>query len=773
MTATSTRPARARATSRLADPATPAASPLRLTLTTAAALLVSLGGLHELLADAAWWFVSSLVALAVLGASALVRHYSRRAYLPLVGGALALVVTVTLFFADGTAIFGVVPTFGTFAKFGALLDSGGASIQSQGVPATAIPGILFILAMAAGFLALVLDAVLFLVRMPALTGVPLLAVVAAPGFVNPEFTDAAFFILAGGAWLLIVFSTSSRAQPLVAFSVGAVAVVAGLVLPLALPPVDPDVNASSGLGYTTGLNPIIDLGSDLRRPTAVLALTYTTTSKDRQYLRMATLDDFTSKAWEPTLGSGNRQTQPETIASAPGRADDVPVVKSTTTVKVGNVTGRWLPVPYAPTKVTGLVGSWVWDPETLNVRTLRSNVRGQEYKATTEAAVPTSAQLRAADQVVTPELERYLEVPESLPEIVSTTALAVTAGAATNYDKAVALQSYFRDGEFSYSEDAPVKGDYDGTSAQVIARFLAEKKGYCVHFASAMAAMSRTLGIPARIAVGFTTGALVDGSAGKPEYRVTTDELHAWPELYFAGVGWTRFEPTVGRNNVPEYSDAAIDNPATPGIDESTTSPTPVAPADVAPQRDDAGSVTGSAAKSAANGNVVILSLAALAILAALGIPALARLARRRARLRALAHGGSALDAWDEIRDTALDLGWRITDAETPREFADRLTCDAASPEFAATGPIGGMPVTGEAATAALARLRVAVERESFAGSGSAAATSATPDVRIVRAALRSGVDWRIRVRADLVPASILSRWFEVGARWRRSGAGG
>jgi transglutaminase-like putative cysteine protease len=751
----------------------PSVPGLRTSAALAVALLLAFGGLGRLLEGSTWWLVCSVVVLVVLGVVAGVRHATRRELLPTAAGAVALVGVVTLFTAADTALLGIIPTPATPGRFGELLSAGAASIQEQGVPATVVPGILLILAVSAGVVALAADALAIVGRAPALTGVPLLAVVAAPGFVDPDYTDPIFFVVTAGAWLLVLFVASARVQPGVAFAIGAGAIVAALVVPLVLPPVLPVDGDADGQGYATGLNPIVELGNDLRRDAPVVALTYTTTSKDRQYLRMATLEEFDDAAWAPTIGR-EAVPDPEEIAPDPDRAADIPVAASSTEVSVGNVRGRWLPLPYAPRSVTGLVGTWTWDPETLNVRTARSSVRGQVYTVTTETAAPTSDQLRAADPVVDPDLQRYLELPRRLPPVVAETAAQVTAAATTNYDRAIALQGYFRGGDFVYSEEAPVDEGYDGTSATVIGRFLEAKSGYCVHFASAMAAMARTLGIPARIAVGFTTGAEIDNpAAGESEFRVTTDDLHAWPELHFAGVGWVRFEPTVGRTNVPEYIDAVQDDPATPGIDESTAT---AAPADAAPDpeagRPDSGDVPTATADRGPDWNAIILSIAGLVLLTALAVPAVARVARRRSRLHDLARDGSVLGAWEEVRDTALDLGWRLTDAETPREFAERLTTSGTV--FTATGPIGGLPVTDADAVAALERLRAAVELESFARVGGAApggrprgAGGDPRDVHLVVDALRAGVSRGVRVRAALAPASVLVRWFAVGARRR------
>jgi len=754
------RPPRERRTSR------PPIPTLRLFAVSALAVLVALGGLGRLLDGFGWWLVSAGVVLAVLGATALVRSLSRRAAAPLAAGALVLLGVLTLVFAADTAILGVVPTTDTADRFDALLSAGAASIQEQGVPADPVPGILFILAAAAGLVALAVDAFVFVARTPALVGVPLLLVVAAPGFVRPEFTDPLAFVLVSAVWLLLVYATSARAQPAVAFGFGAVAIVAALVVPLALPPVEAPRNSVSAEGYSTGLNPIIDLGNDLRRSDPVVALTYTTTAEDREYLRMTTLDEFTESQWSPRVGSGSDENDPESISPAPGRSSDVPVLESETTVQMGNVRGRWLPVPYAPTRVTGLVGSWVWDPETLNLRTARSSVRGQEYTVQSVQAAPTSDQLRAVDAAVAPGLSQYLELPEALPPIVAQQALEAVGGAVSNYDKAVALQQYFRSGDFTYSEDAPVDGDYDGTSAEVIGTFLTEKSGYCVHFSSAMAAMARTLGIPARIAVGFTTGVLSDTTdEGDSEYTVTTDDLHAWPELYFDSVGWVRFEPTVGRGTTPVFPSAAVDDPTTPDVDESAAVPEAAAPeVDPEAEADDPDDTSTAPAERAFDWNAVILAASGLALLLVLGVPAINRIGRRRARMRVLHAGGSVIGAWDELRDTALDLGWRINDAETPREFVARLVGD--EEVFAASGPVGGTPIADAAVVEALTRLRAAVEQESFAGAGvrSTAPSQQTAvtehDVHEVLRALRRGVSRPVRARAALAPTSVLTSWF-------------
>ncbi|MGH2719586.1 MAG: DUF4129 domain-containing transglutaminase family protein, partial [Actinomycetota bacterium] len=124
-----------------------------------------------------------------------------------------------------------------------------------------------------------------------------------------------------------------------------------------------------------------------------------------------------------------------------------------------------------------------------------------------------------------------------------------------------------------------------GSSSDYLYTFLTQtRRGYCEQFAGAMAVMLRTLGIPARVAVGFLPGnATATTAAGMTSYTVTGDDAHAWPEAYFAGIGWVRFEPTPRQGvDTPPYALAAppVQQPQpTPSASQSdaagTQSPVP------------------------------------------------------------------------------------------------------------------------------------------------------------------------------------------------------
>ncbi|MBN1440619.1 MAG: DUF4129 domain-containing protein [Anaerolineales bacterium] len=162
---------------------------------------------------------------------------------------------------------------------------------------------------------------------------------------------------------------------------------------------------------------------------------------------------------------------------------------------------------------------------------------------------------------------RYLQLPRGLPQRVHILARDLTAAPATPYDRAVAIQEYLR-AEMRYSLDveAPPR-DRD-----VVDFFLFDsREGFCDYYATAMAVLARSAGIPARIAFGYASGTF-DSVQGK--FTVLESDAHAWPELYFPGIGWVEFEPTssmamIRREEAPaasEFIPAAGRENATPAV---------------------------------------------------------------------------------------------------------------------------------------------------------------------------------------------------------------
>jgi protein-glutamine gamma-glutamyltransferase len=168
-----------------------------------------------------------------------------------------------------------------------------------------------------------------------------------------------------------------------------------------------------------------------------------------------------------------------------------------------------------------------------------------------------ATQLRASGEDYPPDvLHDDLQPPPAVDPRIPRLAARITASADNNYDRAVAIENYLRR-NFGYTLQLPQTIPNDP-----IANFLfVRKRGHCEYFASAMAVMLRTLGIPARLVTGFRGGEFNDLTS---QYVIRARDAHAWVEVYFPGQGWVSFDPTpaaplaanAGWNRAALYLDA-------------------------------------------------------------------------------------------------------------------------------------------------------------------------------------------------------------------------
>lgn len=724
---------------------------------TGALLLQVLGvslALVGLIEGAGWWFALVVSASVVLVTGAGLRMLGvRRQVVPLLLLA-EFAIIMTLLFGRGTGLLGIIPTPATFGRFGDLSTQAMLSIYQQGTPAEALPEFMFLVVGGGCLLAIALDAFAIAFRIPALTSVAIAAVLIVPAALLGDGLDPFTLALSAAAflWLLrcdVRTRHPGTSRPTASLSVAASAIAVAIVLAGTAPGfVQGGATSFTAGGVSIGgtVTPLIDLGRDLRRPAAVRTLTYTTTAASGQYLKLASLDQFTGSVWKHRERDTKRLPSGNTIGPVFGLADTVPTTKITTTVEIDNMQSRWLPVPYPVQGIKGLSGTWSYDPDDLTIGGVNTSTQGQKYTATSLVLQPTADQLKGAGGFVPEEVQRDLFLPPGLPSIIETTATAATAGAVSEYDKAVALQDYFRDNGYVYSTQTPLRQGYDGDGARVIARFLEVKSGYCVHFASAMALMARTLGIPSRVAEGYLPGATNGGTANNPgQYTVTSDDLHAWPELYFAGVGWVAFEPTVGRGTIPSYT--RPDTTTTPIGPQTTSTSTAAAKPLVPEDPTNVPNPNASTATSAAQPIASALGIGLL-IVAVLLTPAVLRRLRRRNRLRRLTDewGGAAV-AWSELRDTARDLGWSVPVTETPRVFAGRIA----------------QAVAGTDGEPAMARLLTVRERDAFGPPSRAVAVGLADDLQRVISAFEAQAGWALRTKARLIPVSLIPAGWSPG----------
>lgn len=693
-----------------------------------------------------WLSQGTVSVAAVLAATAGARVLRVPAALIPVAGIAVLIAILTLMFFPGDSFLGLVPTTETLDALWLLLLDANQVVVSQVAPVQTTPGIVLVACVGLALVALLIDTLAATLQMPATSGLGLLAVLLVPAIVKPSSVDGSGYAAAVMGYLVLlgcahwVFNRSgddaggySASQLNRAVAIGAAGLAATLVLPVAVPGFTSGLfpeGTRLSLGTSSGLNPMVTLGNDLRNPGSVGRMTYTTTDEEPVYLRAVTLEDFDGSTWEPEPREDERVVGLDSIGSSARDQLRGQVSFSTTRIDAGDFVSPWLPLPYAPVEISGLAGQWSVDPRTLSIMGMdQSTTADQSYVVTSIAPVLTPQTLADASAIPPDALDDpFLGLPEDTPDLINETADEITAGIDNRYRKAMAIQNYLRSAEFVYSETAPVQGGYDGSSMDVVARFLEEKSGYCVHYSAAMAVMARAEGIPSRIAVGYApgtaTGDTVTNRTGgeMPVFEVDSDDAHAWPELYFAGLGWVKFEPTTSRGVVPDYAqpqtedfnsditpgnlnpqapeNAGSDDEETEGQDQSTAAPRTSQDKD-------------------SNAGWITAGVVA-ALLALMAMPHLLRRRISASRLGAVRKkyddGTSAITAWREVNDTAMDHGAGADPSETPRTFTDRL---------------GRAGLLGLEASKAMRRLSRAYERAEYgrpvkelvpAGPGGAAA---------------------------------------------------
>ncbi len=695
----------------------------------AAALLVLTIGYRVVVEGRDWWVTTMLVTLVAVLTCGVLRAVGVRLVAPV--AAVVLFVTITWVFVPDTLAAG----FPTPDSVGALADLVGDArrvILEEQAPVAAARGIVLLVAVAFGSLVVVADAFLELRRASAWIGLLLLGVFAVPAMVSGRTPGFWLFVVAAVPWLMLMRSKSaSTARSSRDVGVQAPAVVLGVAslgCALLLPAVAPDIRAAAAAWgepppsvFGRGINPMLELGQNLRRNSTAVALTYKTTAEEPLYLKVATLRDFTGRTWRP----GGSLPQ-DRFEGNLGLAAEIETTMDTTRVAIQGLDSPLLPVPYIAQDTSGLEGAWRYERMGMTVRSDSDDTSGQTYTVESLTITPTAEQMRAlGSTVIGPSLRPFVALPPDVPQTIIDTAREVTASAPTDYDRALALQEFLRNGDFAYSETAPVAEDYDGNGLDVVATFLDRKAGYCVHFASAMAVMARTIDIPSRIAVGYAPGRVAGLDDGESVYENTSNDLHAWTELFFEGAGWVRFDPTtsIGSATVFEEPDTVTsEEPADESLGQTSGQQRNE---DTGPNGG-AGSSGGTAPRTfAVTGAVVLMVLVA---------PGLGRELRRRRRLAS----SSPVPWWHELQDTALDLGLDVPRTDTPRGFAARL---ADRPE-----------VDPEA----LARLLHRVEVARFARASTPAPDhGGADDVRSLLDSLRAGSPLSARWRARLLPRSL------------------
>lgn len=700
---------------------------LRPTLAAAGAVVLTTLALSPTLTGGPW-FGKSLLAIATVAViGAVGRALSVPAWGVIAAQGVGLLLLLTLLFAGDAARFGILPDGDVITAFSDLARDGNVVIVEEIAPVTATAGIQFLVVGGVGLIAWIVDAIAVSGRRAALAGIPLLALYLVPATVLPNGVPWQFFLAAGVGWLMLLLEdgrveltrwgksisggTDSKVHAVggTGRRLGAAALAIAIIVPVILPSLDDgrfgggsgdnqdgsggDGSSSASATTVVTINPITDLQRNLTQQDDSPVLFYTTDAQTPQYLRIATLDQFDGTSWTlEEMAAGSDQQASSGLPDPPGLSEAIARSTVSYDITVGALDTPRLPLPYPVSKVD-IAGDWRWDEQTFDVFNAEDAMAfGQKYTATALEITPTAAQLRAAPEIdpsVNNSLYQWLDIPNTVGGRLTPLAQTVTADATTEYDRALALQNWFRT-DFTYSLDT-----VEGNATGALDDFLRDRSGYCEQFAATMALMARTLGIPSRVQVGFTPGEQADGT-----WVVTVHDAHAWPELWFEGVGWVRFEPTPGGGDgsaVPGYAPApqGTTNPGKPRNEEQPKvvlrrGGGPVSPRGGRPpelqevlraNRSGRGTGPGAAASDdqRGNGSTLLLWLVLVAAAgAAASAPKVASVTVRRARWAAADSQALAIGAaWADVLDAATDVDLHPRPTETPRDLAERLPARA------------------------------------------------------------------------------------------------
>lgn len=623
-------------------------------------------------------------------------------------------------------------------------------VSSPPVPVSAEVALLLV--SAGALLVIVADFVAVVLRAPAVVAVIIVLAAAAPphGQLPDGWQMLPILIVATTLLLVGPARRRFRLEPL-ALGAVAVAIVAVLVIPSLLPTPrvipdlsvslgDPDADVPTIQGGNPTLDPAIDVTQDLQRGAPVPLFEYHSSTGEGVRLQLVSYMGAVSTGFVGLTDGVVPQHLDEIAPTAVGTPQSM-------SVSPFGFTSFELPLPPSPTAVSGTPpddARWYDGGDTAQLMLdfrVEDDYDVQYVQPNADPAILATAGV-GSDPALT-----------SLPDEalgLFPIADAIVPDGATPYEAALALQQYFATDDWEYSEDVPYVDGDQATTWVVVEQFLTDRVGYCVHYATAMAALARAAGLPARVTIGFMEGTPVGDGA----YRVTTNDMHAWAEIWFEGIGWVPFETTPG--GAAESTSALGSNPDGAVVDQ----PPPVDP-DVPPVVPPAPPVSGEPEPSTEPSSTdpaasepaseqpddpdsagvdpvrIDWTLVSVILATALGLllnlaPAGLRVMQRRARLRRGASG-----AWQELVATIIDAGERPPRSHTMRDVE----------EHAASW------LDDDAALAALGRVREAAERGRYGGDADAHDWS--EDVALVRSAVAARRTPLERVVAVLAPRSV------------------
>ena len=673
------------------------------------------------------------------------------------GSAAGLLLVLAWMAAPHTLWFGL-PTAETLRTLATLATQVGAQAREYVSPAPATPSLVLAGVIAVWAAVFSCYALAFRAQSPLLALVPPLALIVFADGVLEEFERPLYGVVFLLAALAVLFAdglrriqgwgpvwspTGNRDRLLPAAGrnarrVGLTAVALAALAPVLVPgfgtrPVL-DLTSINSDGRIR-VSPLVSLGSILNDSEDNRVELFRVQADRPSYWRMVALEDFSSgTTWEARPDDGIPLAPGDAVPGSTTQGEPV-----TQVVKVTHDLGfAWLVAAADPTAVS-IDHDVAWHPASSSLQMDGWPDEGEGYTVTSVRSNPSVKDLRAVRASL--EGAALTQLPDNIPPLIAERALEWTAGATSDFDKVMAIVDHLTSGEFDYRTDVAFRDD-----PQTLADMLTSTKaGFCQQFASLMAVMLRELGIPARVALGFTQGTPV----GDSTWAVTTRNYHSWVEVPFEGFGWLTFDPTPG-----------FVDPAAAGYQSIFGPDEPTCPTQGRGCENTAGTGNGGGQHNVKGGTLneqpgtggggisppasapigrrlplgrIAAAAAIVLCLIAIAIPA-GHAARRRRRLRT-AHDPRdlVLATYDVFAERAGELGWRKRPGETPNEFRRRL---------------GAHGVLGDAADPAMARLTSAVVRAAYAPTapGTEAVDAAELDAASVLRELRDATSLRQRV---------------------------
>ncbi|MFC5289237.1 DUF3488 and DUF4129 domain-containing transglutaminase family protein [Actinokineospora guangxiensis] len=641
-----------------------------------------------------------------------------------------LCLNVALFTSSG--ILGLFPGPAAFADLGTVLEASVEAVRVGVPPVPATTPVLCLVVIAIGMVGLSVDTLAVAAGTPAACGLVLLCVYAVPASLADEMLPWWSFVLGATAFAVLLAVDGAHRQHMwrnrpvgsgtggglgspsalvsvalaVGLLVGATATAVGTVGSL------PGGGSGGGAAGGLALKPFTALNGMLSQGANVELFRVRGLGTESRYLRAMTLPRYDAAGgWQPAEALPDNVPASGDLPLGPG--DDGGGLITTIEIEPINSKDLWAPVYGIPRRLRDLPEGMFYDPSGGMVYS-RNNRTLPKYVEEADLTQPAAEDLRTTGADYG-EIDAIYLTNDGIDGDVVALAEDLTRGESTSFDKALAIQEYFSSANgFQYRTETS-----GATGVEALKDFLFTSKiGYCEQYASAMAVLARAAGLPSRVAIGYTAG------FQSGDYRsITTQDAHAWVEIFFPGEGWVTFDPTPlsdGRGYQPPYVEEGTSTDPSGGVTEEEFPSAPNEPTTAAPEDDVptdptlgaesadegfslpwtawaglvllllAGAAAGlrrmwAAVPLAVLGGFFLLSLlswwlsALWLVLALAAVPATIRGRRRHLHRRAMTTPGSAdpaTAAWREILAESTDRGVPIPESDTVRLAARRMAKD-------------------------------------------------------------------------------------------------